>query len=99
MVQLLSSIVDIRTSCYAARLAAFSSPQKHCKALIFRGALDPKKSYEQLMRRIVLVQEHRQMLTERIDHYLRSKEARLISWLIKSLPKGNLSPQSSGTPR
>ena len=39
MVQLLSSIVDIRTSCYAARLAAFSSPQKHCKALIFRGAL------------------------------------------------------------
>jgi hypothetical protein len=62
-------------------------------------SLDPKKSYEQLMRQIVLVQEHRQMLTERIDHYLRSKEARLISWLIKSLPKGNLSPQSSGTPR
>lgn len=62
-------------------------------------SLDPKKSYEQLMRQIVLVQEHRQMLTERIDRYLRSKEARLISWLIKSLPKGNLSPQSSGTPR
>jgi hypothetical protein len=32
-------MVDIRTSCYAARLAAFSYPQKHWKALIFRGAL------------------------------------------------------------
>jgi hypothetical protein len=32
-------MVDIRTSCYAARLAAFSCPQKHWKALIFRGAL------------------------------------------------------------
>ena len=32
------SMVDIRTSCYAARLAAFSCPQKHWKALIFRGA-------------------------------------------------------------
>jgi hypothetical protein len=31
--------VPIRTSCYAARLAAFSCPQKHWKALIFRGAL------------------------------------------------------------
>jgi hypothetical protein len=35
----ISSMVDIRTSCYAARLAAFSYPQKHWKALIFRGAL------------------------------------------------------------
>jgi hypothetical protein len=34
-------MVDIRTSCYAARLAAFSCPQKHWKALIFRGALTP----------------------------------------------------------
>jgi hypothetical protein len=34
------SMVDIRTSCYAARLAAFSCPQKHWKALIFRGALN-----------------------------------------------------------
>jgi len=33
-------MVDIRTSCYAARLAAFSCPQKHWKALIFRGALN-----------------------------------------------------------
>jgi hypothetical protein len=32
-------MVDKRTSCYAARLAAFSCPQKHWKALIFRGAL------------------------------------------------------------
>jgi hypothetical protein len=32
-------MVDIRASCYAALLAAFSCPQKHCKALIFRGAL------------------------------------------------------------
>ena len=39
MVQAISSMVDIRTSCYAARLTAFSCPQKHCKALIFRGAL------------------------------------------------------------
>ena len=39
MVQVISSMVDIRTSCYAARLAAFSCPQKHWKALIFRGAL------------------------------------------------------------
>jgi hypothetical protein len=29
MVQVISSIVDIRTSCYAARLAAFSCPHKH----------------------------------------------------------------------
>ena len=36
---MISSMVDIRTSCYAARLAAFSYPQKHWKALIFRGAL------------------------------------------------------------
>ena len=36
---MISSMVDIRTSCYAARLAAFSCPQKHWKALIFRGAL------------------------------------------------------------
>ena len=43
MVQLISSIVDIRTSCYAARLAAFSCPQKRCKALIFRGALPESK--------------------------------------------------------
>ncbi len=41
MVQVISSMVDIRTSCYAARLAAFSCPQKHWKALIFRGA--PKR--------------------------------------------------------
>jgi hypothetical protein len=34
-------MVDIRASCYAALLAAFSCPQKHCKALIFRGALKP----------------------------------------------------------
>ena len=40
MVQVISSMVDIRTSCYAARLAAFSCPQKHWKALIFRGALE-----------------------------------------------------------
>jgi hypothetical protein len=39
MVQAISSMVDIRTSCYAARLAAFSCPQKHWKVLIFRGAL------------------------------------------------------------
>ena len=39
MVQVISSMVDIRTFCYAARLAAFSCPQKHWKALIFRGAL------------------------------------------------------------
>lgn len=45
MVQLISSIVDIRTSCYAARLAAFSCPQKHCKALIFRGALKNLSSF------------------------------------------------------
>jgi hypothetical protein len=32
-------MVDIRTSCFAARLAAFSCPQKHWKGLIFRGAL------------------------------------------------------------
>jgi hypothetical protein len=32
-------MVDIRTSCYAASLAVFSCPQKHWKALIFRGAL------------------------------------------------------------
>ena len=37
---MISSMVDIRTSCYAARLAAFSYPQKHWKALIFRGALN-----------------------------------------------------------
>ena len=36
---MISSMVDIRTSCYAASLAAFSCPQKHWKALIFRGAL------------------------------------------------------------
>ena len=40
MVQVISSMVDIRTSCYAARLAAFSCPQKHWKVLIFRGALN-----------------------------------------------------------
>jgi hypothetical protein len=39
MVQLISSIIDIRTSCYAARLAAFSYPQKHCKALFFEVPL------------------------------------------------------------
>jgi hypothetical protein len=32
-------MVDIRTYCHAARLAAFSCPQKHWNALIFRGAL------------------------------------------------------------
>jgi isoprenylcysteine carboxyl methyltransferase (ICMT) family protein YpbQ len=37
-------MVDIRTSCYAARLAAFSYPQKHWKALIFRGALKAGKT-------------------------------------------------------
>jgi hypothetical protein len=37
-------MVDIRTSCYAARLAAFSYPQKHWKALIFRGALQKFQS-------------------------------------------------------
>jgi hypothetical protein len=31
-------MVDIRTSCHAARLAAFSCSQKHWNALIFRGA-------------------------------------------------------------
>jgi hypothetical protein len=31
-------MVDIRTYCHAARLAAFSCPQKHWNALIFRGA-------------------------------------------------------------
>jgi hypothetical protein len=31
-------MVDIRTSSFAARLAAFSCPQKHWKGLIFRGA-------------------------------------------------------------
>ena len=36
---MISSMVDIRTSCFAARLAAFSCPQKHWKELIFRGAL------------------------------------------------------------
>jgi len=39
MVQVISSIDDIRTSCYAAWLAAFSCLQKHSKELIFRGAL------------------------------------------------------------
>ncbi len=37
---MISSMVDIRTSCYAASLAVFSCPQKHWKALIFRGALN-----------------------------------------------------------
>jgi len=32
-------MVDVRTSCYAASLAAFSCPKKHWKVLIFRGAL------------------------------------------------------------
>jgi negative regulator of replication initiation len=32
-------MVDVRTSCYAASLAAFSCTQKHWKVLIFRGAL------------------------------------------------------------
>jgi len=31
-------MVDIRTSCHAARLAVFLCPQKHWNALIFRGA-------------------------------------------------------------
>jgi hypothetical protein len=39
MGQVISSMVDIRTYCHAARLAAFSCPQKHWNALIFRGAL------------------------------------------------------------
>ena len=39
MGQVISSMVDIRTSCHAARLAAFSCSQKHWNALIFRGAL------------------------------------------------------------
>ena len=41
MVQVVSSMDDIRTSCYAARLAAFSYPQKRWKAHIFRGAQVP----------------------------------------------------------
>jgi len=45
MVQLISSIIDIRTSCYAARLAAFSYPQKHCKALFFEVPSSYSRSY------------------------------------------------------
>jgi hypothetical protein len=39
MGQVISSMVDIGTSCHAARLAVFLCPQKHWNALIFRGAL------------------------------------------------------------
>jgi dGTP triphosphohydrolase len=49
-------MVDIRTSCYAARLAAFSCPQKHWKALIFRGAHKPdghEWSEYQCLRRVI----------------------------------------------
>jgi hypothetical protein len=42
-------MVDIRTSCYAARLAAFSYPQKHWKALIFRGALKIQRKWGKII--------------------------------------------------
>jgi len=47
-------MVDVRTSCYAASLAAFSCQQKHWKTLIFRGA--PKAEQMNLSRHVDLGQ-------------------------------------------
>ena len=51
MVQVISSMVDIRNSCYAALLAAFLCPQKHCKTLIFRGAHKLPEPAKEIVRR------------------------------------------------
>ena len=54
-------MVDIKTSCYAARLAAFSCPQKHWKVLIFRGALNRLNELEteskQTLRKKLVISE------------------------------------------
>jgi hypothetical protein len=49
--------------------------------------LNPKESFEQLKRQVELVQEHKQILIERLECYLRSRKVRLISWLIKTISK------------
>ena len=50
-------------------------------------SLNPKGSYEQLKRHSDLIQQHRRMLEERLDQYLKSIKARLINLLISKLSK------------
>lgn len=51
------------------------------------NSLNPKESFEQLKRYSDLIQQHKLVLETKLDKFLGSRKARLISWLIKMLSK------------
>lgn len=77
--------IDVARHCAASQMTVATnlsmSQDEECKSI------NPKESYEQLKRYSEMIQQHKHTLEERLEHYLSSRKARLINWLIKTLSK------------
>ena len=80
-----ASSIDVARHCAASQIMIATnqsmSRDDECKAL------NPKTSYEQLVRHTELIQQHKRMFENMLERYLISRKARLINWLINKLSK------------
>lgn len=82
-----ASPIDVARHCASSQMTVAThlsmSRDEECKSI------NPKESFEQLKRHSELIQQHKHTLEERLEHYLSSRKARLINWLIRTLSKSN----------
>jgi hypothetical protein len=80
-----ASPIDVARQCAASQIMVATnlsmSRDEECKSL------NPKESFEQLMRYSELIQQHKRMFEEKLERYLISRKTKLINLLIKKLSK------------
>lgn len=80
-----TNFIDIARYCTASQMTAATSLSMAQDEEL--KSLKPKESYEHLKRYTELIQQHKHVLEERLERYLKSRRAKIINWLIRTLSK------------